>query len=187
MALAVPILALACFEIATWTPPVHEVHTRGAAAVKAYFASGWAFTQGPVPKPTTSLDQLRCDLWRGLPPCADPGTLGQLMFPDITQQPNTLYVPQFDWEVPSDNPSGWNVEYDASHRTLLIHTYESQPLLVTRRETVGIAAKPSVRLLLVATDAIAPGTINVVEDTRIERLFGDQTADRYLKGTPAIP
>jgi hypothetical protein len=91
-------------------------------------------------------------------------------------------------DVPSSNPSGWNVEYDPSGRTLMIHSYESQALLVLRRadETPGAAMQPTIGLLVVTTAAMTPGNITVVEDTHIEHLLGDVSTGSYLLGTVTI-
>jgi hypothetical protein len=189
LALVFPLVAIASWIVVTWTPPVHAVHTAGATSVKAYFAAGWVPAEGVTPRPTTSLAQLRCELWRGSPPCPDAAHLAQRMWPNLSQTPKTLYVPMWGGGVPSSNPSGWNVEYDPGGRTLMIHSYESQPLLVLRRadETPGAAMQPFISLLVVATDAMTPGSITVVEDTRSEHLLGDRSTGSYVLGMVTIP
>jgi hypothetical protein len=188
LALVLPLAAIAGWIVVTWTPPVHAVHTAGATSVKGYFAAGWVPAEGVTPKPTTSLAQLRCELWRGSPPCPDAAHLAQRMWPSLSQTPKTLYVPMRGGGVSSSNPSGSNIEYDPSGRTLMIHNYESQPLLVIQRadQTPGAALRPTISLLVVATDAMTPGSITVVEDIRIEHVLGDQSTGSYVLGTVTI-
>jgi hypothetical protein len=188
LALVFPLAAIVSSVVVTWTPPVHLVHTAGATPVRAYFAAGGVPADGVTPKPTTSLAQLRCELWRGSPPCLDSANLAQRMWPSLSQTPKTLYVPMLSGDVPSSNPSGWNVEYEPGGRTLMIHSYESQPLLVVQRadETPGAALQPTIGLLVVATDAMTPGNTTVVEDTRIERLLSDRETGNYVLGTVTI-
>lgn len=188
-AFAIPIVSLAIFELATWTPPVHEVHTPGAIAVKASFL-GSSPSHGSAPKPTTSLSQLRCEVLQssGMAPACVPGVI-ERVWPAAAQQPNKLYVGLESGGAPSSNPSGWNIEYNPSSRKLTIHNYESRALLVLQRpdETPGAAVQESIDLMVVATDSISQGTITVVIDSRIERLLGDQATGTYLLGTVMIP
>jgi hypothetical protein len=186
LAVVFPLAAIASSVVVIWTPPVHAVHTAGATSVKAYSAAGWVPAEGSTPKPTTSLAQLRCELWRGSPPCPDAAYLALRMWPSLSQTPKTLYVPMQGGG--SSNPSGWNVDYEPTGRTLMIHSYEAQALLVLRRpdETLGAAMQPTIDLLVVATDAMTPGDTTVVEDTRIEHLLSDQTTGSYVLGTVTI-
>jgi hypothetical protein len=188
LALVFALAAIASSVVVTSTPPVHALHTPGATSVKAYFAAGGVPAEGVTPKPTTSLTQLRCELWRQSPPCPDAAHLAQRMWPSLSQTPKTLYVPMRSGGVPSSNPSGWNVEYDPSGRTLMIHSYESQALLVLGRadETSGAALQPTIGLLVVNTAAMTPGNTRVVEDTHIEHLLGDVSTGSYLLGTVTI-
>ena len=186
LAVVFPLAAIASSVVVTWTPPVHSVHTAGATSVKAYFAAGWVPAEGITPKPTTSLAQLRCELWRGSPSCPDAAHLAQRMWPSLSQTPKTLYVPMQGGG--SSNPSGWNVDYEPTGRTLMIHSYEARALLVLQRpdETLGAAMQPTIDLLVVGTDAMTPGDTTVVEDTRIEHLLSDQTTGSYVLGTVTI-
>lgn len=188
LAFAIPIAVLAIFETATWTPPVHEVHTRGAIALNSNFLGSWP-SNGRAPKPTTSLKQLRCEVLQtaGLPRQCAAGAVERI-WPAAAQQPAKLYVGlQFGGE-PSGHPSGWNVEYNPSGRTLTIHNYESHPLLVLQApdEAPGAALQESIGLLVIATDAISPGNVIVVADSRIEHLLGDQETGTALLGVVSL-
>ena len=188
LAVVFPFAAIASSVVVTWTPPVHAVHSADATSVRTFFADGWVPAEGITPKPTTSLAQLRCELSRESPSCPDAAHLAQHMWPSLSQTPKTLYVPMQGGGVSSSNPSGWNVEYEPSGRTVMIHSYEAQALLVLQRpdETPGAAMQPIISLLVVATDAMTPGDTTVVEDTRIEHLLSDQTTGSYVLGTVTI-
>jgi hypothetical protein len=188
LAVVFPLAAIASLVVVYWTPPVHAVHTAGATSVKAYVAAGWVPAEGITPKPTTSLAQLRCELWTESPSCPDAAQLAQRMWPSLSQTPKTLYIPMQGGGAPSSNPSGWNVEYEPTGRTLMIHSYEARALLVLQRpdETAGAAMQPTIDLLVVATDAMTPGDTTVVEDTRIEHLLSDQTTGSYVLGRVTI-
>jgi hypothetical protein len=191
LAIAVPVVAAALSAVVTWTPPAHEVHAPEATAVEAhFFALGWVPMDGALPAPTMSVDQMRCEVRRSTSssPCPDAATFARELWPGLAQTPMTLYVALAGPSVTSSDPSGFNVEYDRTSRTLFVHRYASQALFVPHLadETPGAGLQPNIELLVVSTSTIPSGTITVVEDDWIERLTGDQSSRRGILGKAAI-
>ena len=64
-----------------WTPPAHQVHTEGATSIGgAHLAQANRPTYGYLQlTPSLSLDDLRCQAWRGMrtEPCPDAATLDE--------------------------------------------------------------------------------------------------------------
>jgi hypothetical protein len=75
------------------------------------------------------------------------------------------------------NWQGFNLEYLRSGRELVIHCYVAEPW-ITHHETLrGVAAIPSLSLLIVPTGSMGSGTIQIIEDDRLEHLVGDQSTE----------
>ena len=187
VAATVVLAGLALAGISMWTPPAHPVHTPGATPVDAHFAPGWVLARGGQLAPSTSLDEVRCEVWKTMSakPCPDSTRLAQQFWPNLTQSPRTLYVP-----LSSDvYPGAVNVEYDHGEAAVLIHSYESRPLWVPyQRPDVfpGARAQPTIPLLMVSTTGIEAGAITISQDSWIERVTGDETNRVFLLGTVAI-
>ncbi len=85
--------------------------------------------------------------------------------------------------------AGFNVEYDPVGQTLAIHSYVAQALYVPHPaadDTPGAGRAPSIELLVVSTEAIPTGTIDVEQDDWIERLTGDERTGQRVLGPVAI-
>src|SRR5438046_1725755 len=106
-AAAVMVIAIALLGVMTWTPAPHPIRTPGAKAVPAHFAPGSVQLRYFVPRPTTSLDQVRCEAWKTLSsqPC-DAARLAQQLWPDLAQTPKTLYVALWNGMPPSASAEG---------------------------------------------------------------------------------
>lgn len=191
LVILIPVAVIAAVVIATWTPPVHPVHTSGASELKANVAGGYRPLRGLVPKPTTSLEAIRCAAWGPRPsqPCPDATTLDQQMWPNLTQTPNTLYVATSTRSgLPYSSTYGFDVEYVPVSRSVAIHAYVSQPLFVWHYapQIAGVEMAPSIDLLVIRTESIPTGTITVTHDERIERLNGDEVIDQETLGTVSL-
>lgn len=188
MATAISLIGLA--GVATWTPPVHAMHAAGAAAVQAYFAPGSVPRHGgPIP-PSTSLDQVRCEVWKSTSsqPCPDGADLARRYWPTQRQSPNTLYLTLGTPSVASNDPSGFNVEHDRAHEVLVYNTYQSHALFVRWRadDTPGAGLQPGLELLVVTLSGIPSGTVQIIERDWTQRVTGDQRDGDYVLGTVTI-
>jgi hypothetical protein len=175
------------------TPPAHAVHTPGDIAVNATLvAPNPPLYNYPQLQPTQSLDSIRCQLWRSrvrpvttTAACPDSAVLAAMFFPTMTQSPKTLYVP---WPRCSSTWRGWdasNLEYQPSSRTLVLHCYVAEPWVWRQPMIMGVMALQPTEILVVPTDSFLIGTVNVVEDDRIEHLVGDSSTE-YSIATATI-
>ena len=115
--------------------------------------------------------------------------LAQRLWPDVVQTAAALYVAIPGTSLESGTTAGFNVEYDPSGPTLTIHSYVSQALYVpqpTAGFTPGAERAPSIDLLVVSTESISAGTVEVDQDGWIERLTGDERTGLGVLGTVAI-
>jgi hypothetical protein len=180
--LGVAVLVL-LWAIAFVAPPAHEIHTRGATALNVPLVYSDVHLLGTLIEPSQSLSDLRCQMWRSqnrATPCPD--DLASRYFPALTETPNTLYFP---WRgcAPWSDSQGYNIEYLATGRTLVIHCYAAEPWITFRHPVMGVFAIPSVNLLVVPTGAMGPGVVQILEDDRIERLVGDLSDEVQLATT----
>jgi hypothetical protein len=171
--------------------PAHDVRTPGATPLKA--AVGTTDIRNfffPVLS-SQSISDLLCQAWgRTYPNTSCPADLSSTYHASVTQAPNTLYVLWvgcIDWHGAGEiiKWQGYNLEYVPSERKLVIHCYVAEPWIThhpTMFGTVGLAPQT---LLVVPTSSIAPGTIQIVEDDRLEHLVGDQSTESTL-GTATI-
>jgi hypothetical protein len=184
LAVAVLVLVLAGVAfVVTRTPSPHEVHTPGAIGIIDWRAipGGGPVFYGPPPAPSESLAELRCRvaLHNRQLACPDPTRLAQEMWPEATQDTQTLYV-----ALPSTcgvYVPNFNIEYVDSSRTLIAHCYSVSAWYVPRPpRTMGAEAQPTLILVLVGTGAISPGPVTVVLDDRVEHLLGDDSNQLLL-------
>jgi hypothetical protein len=174
IALAIPAAVVALVAAAFVTPAPHEIHAADAMPVNAQLVYSSPFVVGyPVVQPSQSLDTIRCEIWRTRgqyrPASAcDSSALAHAFFPNLTQNPTTLYVP---W-TPCSN---FNVEFRSPSRTLVIHCYSAEPWIWTAPRMMGVEAQPRLALLLIPTQSIPPGNIAIVQDNRIERFLHDDS------------
>jgi hypothetical protein len=160
------------------TPQAHEVHTPGATPVQAQNVDSNPFVWYASIPPSQSLDSIRCEIWhtRGQyssPSSCNSTALAKAYFPNLTQNPATLYVP---W-TPC---AGFNVEFGAPSRTLVIHCYSAEPWISTAPRFMGVEAQPRLALLLIPTQSIPPGNVTVVQDFRTERFLHDDMYQSQL-------
>jgi hypothetical protein len=171
------------------TKPAHEVHTPGAAAPKAVAVrTDIPYYYKTVPA-SQSISDLRCQVWVGLhpnpalypnPPCST--DLSSTYFASVTQAPNTLYliwIGCIDWHGSGAiiKWQGYNLEYVPSERKLVLHCYVAEPWITIHPTMFGSAAISSETLLVIPTGSMGPGSIQIVEDDRLEHLVGDQSTE----------
>jgi hypothetical protein len=165
--------------------PAHDVHTPGATSLAAALIKNDAPLIEPV-QPSESIFGIRCQLWQrehGAQPCPD--DIVRTYFSLVVQTPRTLYIPWFgciSWSGSGAviNWQGFNLEYVQAGRRLVIHCYLAEPWFAHHETLFGVAALPNVSLLVVPTGAIAPGTLQIIEDDRLEHLLGDQSTESLL-------
>lgn len=175
------------------TPPGHEIHTSGATALKtqvveSYNTPLYATRQA---QPSQSLDAIRCELWllrnSSAAGCSDRASLAAAYFPQLAQSPMTLYIPWSPCALTSSPSRGFNVEYRPSRRTVAIHCFTASPwLTIFETHNLGVVAEPQLALLLVSTQSIPAGQIDVVQDDRTELLLHDDNGYEVPLGTATI-
>ncbi|HEY8813825.1 MAG TPA: hypothetical protein VIP57_01790 [Candidatus Dormibacteraeota bacterium] len=167
--------------------PAHEVTTPGAMSLKTTAVpTNVTYYSYPLPA-SQSIEDVRCHLWRArngdTPPCTPDAASAYL--PSAVQSPNTLYllwVGCVDWHGAGDiiKWQGYNVEFLPSGRKLIIHCYVAEPWITFHQRVFGVAALIPATLLLVATDSMGSGPIQIVEDDRQEHLVGDRSIESPL-------
>jgi len=175
------------------TPPGHAIHTSGATAlrsqvVESYNTPLYATRQT---QPSQSLDAIRCELWllrnSSAAACSDRASLAAAYFPQLTQSPMTLYLPWSPCALTSSPSRGFNVEYRPSGRTIAIHCFAASPwLTIFETHNLGVVAEPQLALLLVPTQSIPAGQIDVVQDNWTELLLHDDNGYEVPLGTTTI-
>jgi len=157
-------------------PTPHEIHTTGSAPLQAQDVQPdkWIPLKKTI-EPSESLDAIRCQLWHAdherPSPCPDSATLTAEYFPNLKQSPKTLYIPWkrctpsigFGWD-------GFNVEYQPSSRTMVVHCYVAEPFY--RRQVAGVLAQAAQSLLVVSTASLSAGSITIVENDWIQHMLG---------------
>ena len=181
--------AIILVALAFSTPTPHPMHAAGARAVSWRWASGGfgvPWDSAAVPPPSTSLHDLRCQVWQSAfrNQCPDDITLAQRIWSGADESPNRLYVPWSDGSsYTGPGLSSINLEYQNSNRTIVIHECEARPLFfVSHTDSMpGAQLARSVSLLVVDTAGVTPGPITVEEDFWIQRITGDEAnGDRTL-------
>jgi len=168
--------------------PAHEVHTPGATALKAVAVRTDIPDYYKTVPASQSISTLRCQVWSGLhangPDANTPCTaeLSSTYLASVTQAPNTLYllwIGCIDWSGAGAiiNWQGYNLEYVPSERKLVIHCYVAEPWITMHQTMFGAASIPYDTLLVVPTSSMGNGTIQIVEDDRLEHLVGDQSTE----------
>ena len=179
------VLADACI-----TPADHDVHSPNGISIKGEIADplesvpsyyGPLRPRGPI-RPSQSIADIRCQVWRqnASSQCPDDSRLAPSLWPHVEQRPNILYVGL----LPSC-PGYFNIEYLSNDRTVTIHCHVAWPWISIPTGARGVVAIRETSLIVVPTDAIAPGALRVVQDDRVEHLIGDQTTETDL-GTVTI-
>ena len=150
-------------------PAPHEVQTPGAIPVATSWIEATDQVEWVAGQPAQSFAELRCRTARSgaTIPC-----------PTVTAGAGpALYFVQALCVGPSSGSfsyQGHNLEYFPSRRTLVIHCYIARAWLDIGGP-MGVAAVPRAALVVVSTSAMGPGQIKIVEDNRVEHLFGDQS------------
>jgi hypothetical protein len=167
-------------------PPAHDVHSVGGSSVQlsAYDSTStvWWMT-GP---PTQSLPSVKClDIGpNGRAPCAASDLASA--FPTLQQTKNTLYFVWsgcVDWSgsgavIPW---AGYNAEFTASTRTVVLHCYLGTPWIYTPERLFGSRVAGGLNLLLaIPTSDLGAGSLQIREDDRLEHLIGDQSTEYEL-------
>jgi hypothetical protein len=167
--------------------PAHEVTTPGATSLRTT-ALQTSVTYYSYPLPASqSIEEVRCTLFRlrsGYTPRCTPDAASAYL-PTVAQSPNTLYllwVGCVDWHGAGDviKWQGYNVEFLPSGRKLIIHCYVAEPWITFHQRVFGSVALIPATLLLVPTDSMGPGPIQIVEDDRQEHLVGDRSYESPL-------
>ncbi len=160
-------------------PPAHEVHSPGGTPAKVTFFESNSTVAWVQSQPSQSLADMQCRLITGATKC-DARTLAAF-FPNLVQTPQTLYLTWphcvggwgggevITWQ-------GYSIDYVPSTRRLVIHCYFAAPW-VRGHLPEGVRTTGALSLLLIPTDAIPSGILSIVQEDRIEHLFGDQVTD----------
>ncbi len=174
-------------------PTAHDVHSSGGIPIQIQIPnseSGSFGGSGRRLRASQSLSDVRCQVWllQRPAPCPEEATLASAYWPTLTQSPRTLYLGwapcgQYSF-YPVPRFYGFNVEYVNSQRAVLIHCYFAAPW-IRGHLPEGVRTTGALSLLLIPTDAIPPGILSVVQEDRIEHLFGDQVTD-FTVATAAI-
>lgn len=166
------------------TPSPHEVRTPGAQALNTQVVGSipQVFYSQAV-QPSQSLNDVRCATWRlrhsPSSVCPDAATLAAEYFPRLTQSPSTLYVPWLG--CPYDmRADGFNVEYQPSRHAVVIHCYLARPWVWLQFQTEGAVPQPLGTLLVIPTESFPAVPVSVIEDYRVEHLFGDLSTENQL-------
>jgi hypothetical protein len=161
-------------------PAPHEVHTPGSAVVNARLVE--IPDRRPFvdrPQPNESIDAIRCEVWHARQSPTSTCPVGEVLaaeyFPALTQTPKTLYIP---WDRCRAN--GFNLEYQSSRRSLVIHCYTAQPWVNYELHLPGVVAERALAVLVVSTESLPPGDITIVEEDRIEHPLRDQSSEFQL-------
>ncbi len=166
-------------------PPAHDIHASGGIPIQIQIPnSELGSFGGPARgiKASQSLRDVRCQVWlmQRPGPCPDEATLAAAYWPKLTQSPKTLYVGWSPcgeyWNDPVPRYLGFNVEYVESQRTVLIHCYLATPL-IHGPVAPGARTTGALALVLVPTDLIHAGNLSIIQEDRVEHLFGDQVTD----------
>ena len=190
VAIALTVLAIFLVADAFVPPPAHDVHSLGASrvSVSAYqpaisSADRVDFWWQPGPA-TDSLSDIKCTHIRDPQrPCTAPDVATE--FPNLHQTDRTLYYVWtgcIEWSghgaiIPWD---GYNVEYFASSRTLVLHCYIGVGWVYFPERLFGMASLPRYILLAIPTSAMGSGRVSIREDDRLEHLAGDWSTEYDL-------
>ena len=185
--------------VAMWKPSSgHPVHSPGATQLSPSVYSvnrDQAATYSAMPQADESLAVVECSTWRGSSigrgRSCDPQDPSWRVFSTASQAPHTLYLTWYgciSWHgagaiVPWE---GYNFEYLATSRSLVVHCYKAAPYVYVPEHAYGIAAFPPAELYAIPDGSFGPGPIVVNEDDRLEHLVGDQTWDDFQVATATI-
>ena len=164
-------------------PAAHPVHGLGGTSITAVeYESTDALWWVPS-DPTESLAGVQCyDQIERKRQCT-PAFIAAA-FPGLSQADHTLYVVWSGCAGQNSAP-GFNIEYFASSRTLVLHCYVATPWLYFHSVPEGVQALHGMTLLAIPTAGIGPGTLRINEDDRREHLALDQS-NEYPLGTATI-
>jgi hypothetical protein len=165
-------------------PSVHDIHSSDGIPIRIQIPDVESSFGGPARaiKASQSLSDVRCQVWlmNRPSPCPDEATLASAYWPKLTQSPRTLYVGWSPcgeyWNDPLPKYLGFNVEYVQSQRTVLIHCHLAKPW-IHGPAAPGVRTTGALVLVLIPTDFIRAGNLSIVQEDRIEHLFGDQVTD----------
>ena len=169
------------------SPTPHDVHSAGGVSINGLrIADGDTKVDFFAPiKPSMSVADVRCQMWQSRNPgvCPDETTLTRQYWPALEQSGKTLYVGVSSSCDEYNYVYGFNVEYFASDRSLLVHCYSAAPWIHLSFPCAGECPRgggPVTMLIEVPTSPIAQGTLKVIRDDRIEHYIGDQTTKSDL-------
>lgn len=186
VAISLAVIAIGAFVV----PAPHAVNSPGATrlSVAAYQldqARGRYFNQLAADE---SLATVECTLWRSAGPnrgkSCDPADPSWQLYPTAKQEPSTLYLTWYgciDWHGagPIIPWQGFNFEYLAATRSVIVHCYKAAPYLYTPEKLFGMAGFPIPGLFAIPDGSFGPGNVYIDEDDRLEHLVGDQTVSEF--------
>jgi hypothetical protein len=172
-------------------PPAHDVHSIGATAVAPTIFRAQPNTYFGfhllVVEPTERLADLTCAANQAGAQ-AEPCTAEELsrLFPTLRQTDHTLYYVWSGCRYPGRGSGyGYNFEYLATGRTLVLHCYMATGWLYVKPGPGDRAEGYQPQLLAIATASMGRGDLHFHEDDRLEHLAGD-LSNEYDVGTVSI-
>ena len=177
IAVTVVLVAIFLFAEAFVAPAsAHEVRSPSATAVQAdHYTSTHAVFWQPGP-PSESLANMSCTwIYAVGGPCT--GAYVTSDFPGLHQTDHTLYYVWtgcIDWHGsgPKIDYRGFNIEYFAASRTLVIHCYAPTGWINFPLGIMGIGPVTWV-LLAIPTSDFGAGRLLIQEDDRLEHFVGE--------------
>jgi hypothetical protein len=180
----VALILATLLAVAFLPPPAHDVHTPGAIAIEVHIAAiPPTVTIWRHIGPSQSLAEIRCQAWhedvgnsQAGDQCPDGASLALRYWPKLKQSSKALYIGSCDQSL----DVGVNVEYLVVNRTLTIHCYSTAPWIAGIGHSGAAALCCFPELLVISTNAIRSGSLSIIQDDRIERLFSDQSREFQL-------
>jgi hypothetical protein len=170
---------LVIIAVAFFPPPARDVHTPGSSPLDSRLVSSnpnAVYFNGHDTDPSEWLDTTRCGLWHARHrldlACPDSATLAAEYFPNLTQTPQTLYIPWLRCHLDGALFAGFNLEYQPIRRAIVIHCYTAQPWIHGRHVETAARPQPELLMLVVSTKSLSQGEVYIVKDDRVEHYAG---------------
>jgi hypothetical protein len=183
---------LVIIAVAFFPPPARDVHTPGASPLDSRLVSSnptAVYFNGHDTDPSAWLDTTRCELWHSRHrldlACPDSAALAAEYFPNLTQTPQTLYIPWLRCYLDGALFAGFNLEYQPIRGAIVIHCYTAQPWIHWRHVEMAARPQPELLMLVVSTKSLSLAEVVVIEDDRVER-YGGYDSTEFSRGRAII-